>query len=521
MPNVPDALKSALADRYAIERVIGRGGMATVYLARDMRHGRDVAVKVMQPELAASIGTERFLREIEISAQLNHPHVLTLIDSGEADDFIYFVMPYVSGQSLRGLLNREGCLEPRRAIAIMREVADALSYAHRQGVVHRDMKPENILLSEGHAVVTDFGIAKAVITAGMENLTRSGFPLGTLGYMSPEQAVGRTDLGPATDVYSLASVVYEMLIGETPGMWPSDEAVRMRYFLEAAPEHRERLDRLPGAVEQALVQAMSMRPEQRYTTPNEFAQALQRGIDTPPQYDRKEVGKIVKRAADIQASHPTEGEALSLAGVQRIAAEVGIPPEQVSEAADVLVEGAQGVIPGGVFGLRPELEFERFVDVESPQVRYPDLLEEIRVTLGEVGEINETLGNALSWSSSPKGGGRKAQVLVSPRGGKTRVRITDKEGAPTAGVLAAIGLVSLPILGITGAIFDSLGVSTLGTIAAAVTAASTVAGGSYWAVRNSFKRALKRRSEQLSSLMGRLAVMVSSQQKVGSGPENR
>ncbi|MEJ2238582.1 MAG: serine/threonine-protein kinase [Gemmatimonadales bacterium] len=391
MSDVPSALKAALADRYDVQRIIGRGGMATVYLATDTRHGRDVAVKVMQPELAASIGTERFLREIEISAKLNHPNIITLIDSGEAREFLYFVMPYVDGESLRELLNRERYLAPGNAIPIVKETADALSYAHRRGVVHRDIKPENVLLSEGHAVVTDFGIAKAVVTAGTDNLTRSGFPIGTLGYMSPEQATGNTDLGPATDVFSLACVVYEMLIGETPGMWPSDESVRMRHFLEASPEHRTRLDRLPGFVEQTLVQAMAMRVEQRHPTPNDLALALESGVQGSPKYDRQQVGEIVRRAAEMQAAEPTEHEGLSLGGVQRIAAEVGIPPEQVREVADELSEHAQGLTAGGIFGNRPELEFERFVDVEASKGSYPDLLEEIRVTLGEVGDMDVKL----------------------------------------------------------------------------------------------------------------------------------
>jgi serine/threonine protein kinase len=515
MSNVPEALGSALTGRYEIQRIIGRGGMATVYLAKDSRHVRDVAVKVMLPELAASIGTERFLREIEISAQLNHPHILTLIDSGEAGGFLYFVMPYVDGGSLRGLLNRERRLEPRRAIPIVQEVADALSYAHRRGVVHRDIKPENVLFSEGHAVVTDFGIAKAVITAGTDNLTRSGFPIGTLGYMSPEQAAGRTDLGPATDVFSLACVVYEMLIGETPGMWPSDEAVRMKYLLEASPEHRERLDGLSGAIEQTLVQALSMRIEQRFATPNEFAHALEQSAEVSPRFRRQQVGEIVRRAADMQAGELTKEESLSLGGVQRIAAEVGIPPEQVREVADELDGQVRGLTRGGVFGHRPELEFERFVSVEASTASYPGLLEEIRVTLGEVGEINETLGDALSWSSPSKAGGRKAQILVSPRQGKTRIRIVDKEATPSALVMVPITAFSLVVLGITGAIISNVGVSTIGTVATAVTTAGTFAGGTYWAARRSFQRQLKQRSRQLVGLMDRMVEMIRGERGAG------
>ena len=194
MPEIPAHLSAALAGRYEPLREIGRGGMATVYLATDLRHNRDVAVKVLKPDLRASIGVDRFLREIAIAAKLNHPHILPLLDSGDSDGVLHYVMPYVEGETLRGWINREGRLKLASATRIVRETADALDYAHRQGVVHRDIKPENILLSDGHAVVADFGIAKAIFSAVEGNLTRTGFPIGTPGYMSPEQAAGRADL---------------------------------------------------------------------------------------------------------------------------------------------------------------------------------------------------------------------------------------------------------------------------------------------------------------------------------------
>jgi serine/threonine protein kinase len=235
-----DRLASALADRYTIERAIGSGGMATVYLAEDRRYGRKVAVKVLKPDLAAAVGPERFLREIRITAQLNHPHILPLLDSGEADGFLYYVMPYVTGGSLRGHLGRDRTVERQLVLQVTAQVAAALDHAHRHGIVHRDIKPENILFSEGLAIVADFGIAKVVAGVSDGGLTRSGFPLGTPGYMSPEQAAGLTSLDPRTDVFGLACVVYEMLVGETPGLWPSDEALRMGRLLDAAPEHRVR-----------------------------------------------------------------------------------------------------------------------------------------------------------------------------------------------------------------------------------------------------------------------------------------
>ena len=203
MPDLFQRLKAALADRYAIEREIGAGGMATVYLAEDLRHHRKVAVKVLRPELAATLGPERFLREIEIAAGLTHPHILPLHDSGEVEGFLYYVMPYVEGESLRQRLDREKQLPIEDALKIAQEVGDALSFAHTRDVIHRDIKPENILFEGGHAVVADFGIARAVTAAGGERLTETGTAIGTPVYMSPEQAAGSQDLDGRSDLYSL------------------------------------------------------------------------------------------------------------------------------------------------------------------------------------------------------------------------------------------------------------------------------------------------------------------------------
>ena len=214
MSDALQRLTAALSDRYTIERELGAGGMATVYLATDLKHERHVAIKVLRPELAAALGPERFLREIKLAANLMHPHILPLHDSGDADGFLYYVMPYVEGESLRDRLNHEKQLPIEDALQIAREVATALSYAHDHDVVHRDIKPENILLAAGTAVVADFGIAKAVTAAGGEKLTETGIAMGTPQYMSPEQAAGSSDLDGRSDLYSLGCVLYEMLAGE-------------------------------------------------------------------------------------------------------------------------------------------------------------------------------------------------------------------------------------------------------------------------------------------------------------------
>ncbi|HSG82830.1 MAG TPA: serine/threonine-protein kinase, partial [Gemmatimonadota bacterium] len=299
MPEGLDRIGDAMADRYAVEREIGSGGMASVYLAADLKYGRQVAVKVLRPELAAAVGSDRFLREIQVTAGLNHPHILPLLDSGEAGSFLYYVMPYVAGGSLRRRLNRDCQLPLDVVLRITQQVASALDHAHRYGVIHRDVKPENILFSEAIAVVADFGIAKAVGAAGPEALTRTGVPLGTPGYMSPEQAAGAASFDARTDVYGLAAVVYEMLIGEKPGMWPTEEALRLGRFVDATPEHRERLDNLPGRVEQVLVRGLAVRPVDRFATPLDLADALAAAGARGAKLSDSQVRAILARAAEL------------------------------------------------------------------------------------------------------------------------------------------------------------------------------------------------------------------------------
>ena len=271
-----DRLRAALADRYALERELGRGGMATVYLARDLKHGRAVAIKVLRPEIAAALGPERFLREIEVAARLTHPHILPLHDSGEAAGFLYYVMPYIESESLRDRLEREGQLPVEEALRITREVASALAYAHSHDVVHRDIKPENILLSGGEAVVADFGIARAITQAGGRGLTETGIPVGTPAYMSPEQASGGGPIDGRSDVYSLACVLYEMLAGEPPYTGPSAQVVIAKRFTDPVPSVRRLRETIPPAVDAAIMRALAKAPADRFGTPVEFANALDR-----------------------------------------------------------------------------------------------------------------------------------------------------------------------------------------------------------------------------------------------------
>jgi serine/threonine protein kinase len=232
-----DRLRKALAERYAVDRELGRGGMATVFLARDLKHQRPVAVKVLNPEVAAVLGPERFLHEIEVAAGLDHPHILPLFDSGEADGLLYYVMPFVEGGTLRDRLNREKQLPVDDALQLAREVADALSYAHGQNVIHRDIKPENIMLAGGHARVADFGIARALSAAGGERLTQTGVAVGTPLYMSPEQATGGSDVDGRSDLYSLGCVLYEMLAGTPPFTGTAQSILRQHLMDEPRPDH--------------------------------------------------------------------------------------------------------------------------------------------------------------------------------------------------------------------------------------------------------------------------------------------
>jgi eukaryotic-like serine/threonine-protein kinase len=270
MTGIQDRLQEAVGDRYDVEAEVGHGGMAVVYSALDRKHGRRVAIKLLRPELASAIGPDRFLREIEIAARLQHPHILPVYDSGEADGLLYYVMPFVPGESLRDRLLRDRQIPSDEALRIAREVANAMDYAHRQGIVHRDIKPANILLSDGHAVVADFGIARALTASAQAGLTQAGMAVGTPSYMSPEQALGEQNVDGRTDVYALGCVLYEMLVGSPPYDGPTPQAVVAKTLQGTRP----RLASDPLGVQPVLERALAREPAGRFATAAEFAAAL-------------------------------------------------------------------------------------------------------------------------------------------------------------------------------------------------------------------------------------------------------
>ncbi len=274
MSEITAKLTTALADRYRIEHELGEGGMATVYLAEDLKHKRKVAVKVLRPELAAVLGAERFIQEIKTTANLQHPHILPLHDSGDADGFLYYVMPFIDGETLRDKLNREKQLGIEEAVKITSEVADALDYAHRHNVIHRDIKPENILLHDGRPMVADFGIALAVSAAAGKRMTETGLSLGTPHYMSPEQATAEKDITNRSDIYSLGSMLYEMLTGDPPHTGSTAQGIIMKIVADDARPVTEVRNAVPPHVAAATAKALEKLAADRFTSAHDFALAL-------------------------------------------------------------------------------------------------------------------------------------------------------------------------------------------------------------------------------------------------------
>jgi serine/threonine-protein kinase len=273
-----EQVRQAFAQSYAVEREVGQGGMATVYLARDLKHSRQVALKVLRPELASAMGGDRFPREIQIIAQLTHPHILPLHDSGEMGGFLFYVMPFVEGESLRQKLARDGRLPLRDAITILREVADALAYAHARGIVHRDIKPDNVMLSGRHAVVTDFGVAKALSAAGGDTLTTVGLALGTPAYMSPEQAMGEVNLDHRSDIYAFGAMAFEMLTGEPPFGKTTAQAMLSAHVLEPPPDLNTRRTDAPPALTQFVQRCLAKDKAARWQSAEEMLPVLENAL---------------------------------------------------------------------------------------------------------------------------------------------------------------------------------------------------------------------------------------------------
>jgi eukaryotic-like serine/threonine-protein kinase len=300
-------LRSALADRYRLERELGRGGMATVYLAEDLKHKRKVAVKVLKPELSAVLGAERFMQEIATTAALQHPHILPLFDSGEAGGLLYYVMPFVEGETLRARLDRERQLAVDTAIEITRVVAGALDFAHRRGIIHRDIKPENVLLQDGVPLVADFGIALAVSTAGGDRLTETGLSLGTPAYMSPEQAAGERELDARSDVYALGCMTYELLAGDPPFLGSSPAAVIARHMADPAPPITTVRRNVSPVVAAALARALQKAPADRYPSAGAFAAALRAESAEAPAPVTIVVLPFVNRSQDPDDEYFSDG----------------------------------------------------------------------------------------------------------------------------------------------------------------------------------------------------------------------
>jgi len=357
MTELAGILNRGLAGRYRVERELGRGGMATVYLARDLRYDRPVAIKVLLPELASALGSERFLREIRIAATLRHPHILPLLDSGDAEGVPFYVMPFIEGESLSEKLAREKQLPIEEAVQIGREVADALAYAHERGVVHRDVKPANIMLDSGHAVVADFGIALATQSTDPNRLTATGVSPGSPHYMSPEQAAGESEVDGRSDVYSLGCVLFEALAGDPPFTGRMPQAILAKKLAEPPPNLRIARDTVPDTLERVIVKALAKSPADRFRTARELGEALEavasgRPVDTGPIPALRE-GRAAWSAtsrwvgAGLGASAATLGlvTAVGFLTTRIYDVKLRIPSEYTPTRTDYPIVGLQALVP--------------------------------------------------------------------------------------------------------------------------------------------------------------------------------
>ena len=360
-------LETALQGRYTIDREIGRGGMATVFLARDVRHNRAVALKVLNPELGAVLGVERFLAEIEVTANLQHPNLLPLFDSGEANGLLYYVMPFVQGESLRARLDREKQLPVDEAIRITTAIAGALDHAHRHKVIHRDLKPENILMQEGQPLIADFGIALAVSKAGGERITQTGLSLGTPQYMSPEQATGDRVVDGRTDIYSLGAMLYEMLVGDPPHYASTSQAIIAKVLTERPTSARTSRPSVPPYVDAAIARALEKLAADRFSTAREFAEALDARNASSPAYASYAEARASLAPRARAATLIPWGVAAVLAGVVTVQL---VSREPVVERAVIrsnfdLPPNARinDVLPGATLALSPRGDVMAFTSV--------------------------------------------------------------------------------------------------------------------------------------------------------------
>ena len=386
MDEIPQALAAELQDRYRLERELGRGGMATVYLAHDVKHDRPVALKVLHPELAVALGSERFQREIRFAARLQHPHILSVYDSGESAGRLWFTMPYVEGESLRDRLRRSGALAFDDALRVAREAAEALGYAHEHGVVHRDVKPENILLTrDGNTLVADFGIARAVGPEAGEHLTATGLSLGTPAYMSPEQAAGASDIDGRSDLYSLGCVFYEMLSGQPAFTGNTPQSVIAKRFSDPPPSLAKLDGRVPAALEAAVTRVLSREPRDRFATASEFAAALAASSGGPgvrrarsrrriPAVGVLALGLLLCAAIAVAAWYPRHSRRAEAA---RWAADTAIPllralvDSGVWDSAYIVARKAQAIVPADseLASLWPQLSDTLTIRTDPPGAR--------------------------------------------------------------------------------------------------------------------------------------------------------
>jgi Tol biopolymer transport system component len=407
------SLNASLSGHYRVERELGAGGMAIVYLAHDVKHDRSVAIKVLREDLSASLAKERFLREITIAAGLTHPHILPLLDSGALEGTLFYVMPFVEGESLRGRLTREHQLPLDDALQITREVADALAYAHAHDVAHRDIKPENILLSSGHALVADFGIARAITAAGSARLTATGLALGTPAYMSPEQAAGTTDLDGRSDLYSLGCVLYEMLAGEPPFTGPTPQAVLAKRLSTPAPRVSILRDTVPAAVEQALEKALARTPADRFATLEKFGAALaQTEAMHAPSGGRTPIdARLPGALRRSPRSAKLVGAAVALAAVALVANQLLKP-----EPLDVTVSEITPVTSGVGVAFQPSIspDGNEVAYVAGP-IGLPRLF--VRSTVNAAGGAAVHLGDTApggEWLPRWSSGGQSVRFLSCP-----------------------------------------------------------------------------------------------------------